>query len=225
MIEKIKSILSRIISKLKTDPNKFLWKVSGVIHVGANIGQERDLYAKYGLHVVWIEPIPDIFERLKANLTDYPTQRALECLVTDKNGMEYQFHIANNDGASSSILYLNRHKDIWPHVNYVRTVKLRSKTLTTLLAGENIDLRGYDALIMDTQGSELLVLKGAVPIIQNFTYIKAEVPDFESYIGCCQLSDIERFLKHHGYKEFSRYKFAERPNVGNYYDIVYRRTI
>ena len=124
----------------------------------------------------------------------------------------------------SSILDLKLYKDIWPHVAYVRTIKLRSKTLTTLLGCELIDLRGYDALIMDTQGSELLVLNGAVPIIQNFTYIKTEVPDFESYTGCCQISDIDRFLTQHGYKEFSRYKFSERPNGGSYYDIVYRRT-
>ena len=32
----------------------FLKSVSGVIHVGANTGQERDLYAKYHLDVVWI---------------------------------------------------------------------------------------------------------------------------------------------------------------------------
>jgi FkbM family methyltransferase len=223
MIEKIKGILRRIISKLKRDPNRFLRKVSGVIHVGANTGQERGLYAKYGLRVVWIEPIPDVFERLKENLKDYPAQRALKCLVTDQDGIEYQFHIANNDGASSSILGLKLHKDIWPHVDYERTIRLRSKTLPSLLEEEHVDYSEYDSLIMDTQGSELLVLKGAVSILENFTYIKTEVPDFESYEDCCQLGDIARFLAHHGYKEFSRHIFADCPNRGNYYDIVYER--
>jgi len=92
-----------------------------------------------------------------------------------------------------------------------------------LLEEEHIDYSEYDSLIMDTQGSELLVLKGAVSILKNFTYIKTEVPDFESYTGCCQLADIASFLTRHGYREFSRQKNAEKPNVGSYYDIVYKR--
>jgi hypothetical protein len=41
----------------------FLRKVNGLIHIGANIGQERAIYAEYDLRVAWIEPIPDVFER------------------------------------------------------------------------------------------------------------------------------------------------------------------
>jgi len=223
IIPKIKAILHQARSMLKNDPDRFLQKVSGVIHVGANAGQERELYAKFGLRVIWIEPIPEIFEKLKANVEKFPRQRALKCLVTDQDNVAYQFHIADNEGHSSSILDLNLHKDLWPQVAYEKTITLRSKTLPSLLEEEHIDYSEYDSLIMDTQGSELLVLKGAVSILENFTYIKTEVPDFESYIGCCQLSDIASFMAHHGYREFSRQKNAERPNVGSYYDVVYKR--
>jgi FkbM family methyltransferase len=191
--------------------------------VGANTGQERELYAQFGLRVMWIEPIPEVFEKLKANLADFPRQSALKCLVTDRDDVEQRFHIANNDGHSSSILDLNLHKDIWPQVKYSKTITLRSKTLASLLKDEQVDASEYDALVMDTQGSELLVLKGAVKILRNFTYIKTEVADFESYTGCCRLSDIASFLAHHGYGEFSRYKFAKHPNGGCYYEIVYKR--
>jgi FkbM family methyltransferase len=207
----------------KRDPDRFLRKVSGIIHVGANTGPERELYAQNGLRVIWIEPIPEVFERLEANLANFSQQSALKCLVTDQDNVEQQFHIANNNGHSSSILDLNLHKDIWPQVTYERTITLRSKTLASLLKEEHVNTAEYDALVMDTQGSELLVLKGAVSILQNFIYIKTEVPDFESYTGCCQVSDIASFLAHHGYREFSRYKFAEHPNGGSYYDIVYKR--
>jgi len=208
---------------LKRDPDRFLRKVSGVIHVGANAGQERVLYAKFGLRVIWIEPIPEVFERLKENIAEFSKQRAFKCLVTDQDNVAYPFHICNNDGHSSSILDLNLHKDIWPQVAYEKTITLRSKTLPSLLEEEQVDCSDYDSLIMDTQGSELLVLKGAVSILKNFTYIKTEVPDFESYTGCCQLADIASFLARHGYREFSRQKNAERANVGSYYDIVYKR--
>ncbi len=75
---------------------------------------------------------------------------------------------------------LKQHKDIWPHVHYTAAIPLTGTTLTALLEREKIDLSNYQALILDTQGSELLVLKGAVAILKNFKYIKTEVADFES---------------------------------------------
>jgi FkbM family methyltransferase len=206
----------------KKNPDKLLKKVKGVIHVGANTGQERELYAQYGLSVVWIEPIPEVFEKLQSNLIGIPKQIALKGLATDFDDVEYQFHLANNNGASSSILDLNLHQDIWPEVGYEKTIKLYSKTLTSLLNENNINMSEYDMLVIDTQGSELLVLKGAESILQNFTYIQTEVPDFEAYKGCCQLKDLQLFLGERGYKEILRNKFATHPGGGSYYDIVFK---
>jgi FkbM family methyltransferase len=222
-IEKIRDILLWVQAIVTRDPDRFFKKVSGVIHVGANTGQERDTYKKNGLRVLWIEPIPEVFEELKKNLANFPQQRALQYLVSERDDVEYQFNIASNNGLSSSILDFKLHKDIWPHVSYKKTIALRSKTLTTLLEHERIEPREYDALIMDTQGSELLVLKGAASILHNFKYIKTEVSDFESYADCCTLTDIASFLAKHGYKECSRNKFAERAEGGSYYDVVYER--
>ncbi len=217
----ISSWLRRVKAMIKGDPDGFLGQVSGVIHIGANTGQERDLYARYGLRVLWIEPIPEVFTALEANLAGYVGQRALKYLVTDKEGAEYPFNVASNFGASSSILDLKRHKEIWPEVGFTRQIVLTSTTLAALLAREKIDPAGYDALIMDTQGSELLVLQGAQPVLKNFRFIKTEVPDFEAYAGCCQLADIEAFLSARGFREYRRNRFAERAGVGSYYDITY----
>jgi len=218
-------MLWRVRATVRNHPDRFLGDVSGVIHVGANSGQERMLYAKNGIRVVWIEPIPEVFARLKNNLEGFPEQRAFQYLVADRDDVEYQFHIATNEGASSSILDLGLHRDIWPDIRYERTVRLRSKTLPSVLAVEQVDVRKYDALVMDTQGSELLVLQGAVPILERFKYIKTEAPDFESYVGCCQLPELTRFLSERGYEEYSRHKFAERSQGGAYYDVVYRRSV
>ena len=218
-----KIIQKKIQSLFKKNPDRFLKKITGVIHVGANTGQEIELYAKYGLKVVWIEPIPEIFQALKSNLINVPNQIAIKGLVTDLDNVEYHFHVANNNGASSSILELNLHEDIWPDVVYEKTIRLLSRTLSTLLEDNNITSSDYDMLVMDTQGSELLVLKGAIPILQNFTYIKTEVPDFESYKGCCQLKDLQSFLNKHRFKEASRDKFATHPDGGSYYDIIYQK--
>ena len=218
-----KAIVRRAKSLFKKNPDKLFKKIKGVIHVGANTGQEIQLYAKYGLSVVWVEPIPEVFETLKSNLKGITKQIALKGLVTDVDNEEYNFNLASNNGASSSILELNLHKDIWPNVVFEKTIKLYSKTLSSLLKDNNISTTEYDMLVMDTQGSELLVLKGAIPILQNFTYIKTEAPDFESYKGCCQLKDLQSFLSQHGFTELSRHKFATHPSGGSYYDIIYKK--
>jgi FkbM family methyltransferase len=166
-------ILRRLRRWFGPDPNRFLREAHGVIHVGANVGQEREIYARRNLDVLWVEPLPEVFGALRANIASYPRQRALEALVTDRDDQPYEFHVANNAGESSSIFDLKEHRDLWPKVAFTRSMTLRSVTLTTLLARENIDTTRYDALVMDTQGSELLVLKGAEPLLPRFAWIKA----------------------------------------------------
>jgi FkbM family methyltransferase len=223
----LRRIFRRAKSILKKKPDDFLRDVSGVIHVGANTGQERKLYEMLGLCVIWIEPIPEVYEILKANLEreGFLNQRTFQCLITDCDDAEYRFHISNNEGASSSILELKMHKDIWPEVNYTTTISLRSSTLASLLRREHIDLSEYQALIIDTQGSELLVLKGVIPLLHNFKYVQIEVADFESYAGCCQLDELSSFMAEHGYSEYSCHKLVQRPKVGSYYDIIYKREV
>lgn len=225
MMSMVKTIARKVRSILKKDPDAFLEGVKGVIHVGANIGQERDRYHKYGLNVLWIEPIPAVFAQLRSNIQRYPEQLALQYLVADKNGVEREFHIASNMGASSSMLDFKHHKDLWPDVAYEDHITLCSFTLPAILEKECIDADQYNVLIIDTQGTELLVLKGAEALLKNFLYIKTEAPDFESYAGCCQVGEVSEFLNRHGFAEFSRTKFAGRKGFGNYYDIVYKRDI
>lgn len=204
-------------------PDRFLREVRGVIHVGANDGGERHVYAKHGLRVLWVEPIPEVFARLQANIAGLPTQRAVQGLVTDTDGAECELHISDNHGLSSSILDFKEHRAIWPEVAVSHTLRMRTTTLDALLRREGIDVNDYGALVMDTQGSELLVLKGAREALRRFKYVKTEAADFESYAGCCQVKDIDSFMADCGYRPSVRVKFAAHPGGGAYYDIVYRR--
>jgi len=215
-----------MVSKFSRSPDSFLRNIKGIIHVGANTGQEIGLYAEYKLDVVWIEPIPDVFATLQANLaagSGYPRQQAFQYLVTDEDDGEYTFHLANNGGASSSVFDIHLHRDIWPEIAYEHAIILPSITLATLVAKEGVDIARYDALVMDTQGSELLVLRGAESLLGHFKYIKAEAADFEAYRGGCQVKHIDAFLKPRGFRQLTKHVFAQREEGGAYYDIVYAR--
>lgn len=222
-VTKLNKLFDLIQSRLRRNPDRFLKEVTGVVHVGANAGQEREIYDAYGLEVIWIEPISQVFSQLKTNIGKFKKQRAFQALLTDVDEQEYEFKIASNNGASSSIFDFKQHSEVWPSVKYLETILLKSITLPSFLKKHQLEVSTFQALVLDTQGSELLVLKGSLPILNNFKFIKTEVPDFESYEGCCQLSDINLFMDQNGYKEFSKRKFASRRGIGNYFDVVYKK--
>jgi FkbM family methyltransferase len=201
----------------------FLTKVSGVIHVGANAGQERQLYHELGLKVLWFEAIPKVYEELVANIAEMPRQNAICALLTDRDGEEYRFHVANNLGASSSIYEFGEHRDIWPQVEYVDQLTLRSSQLDTLMSAAEINRRDYQALVIDVQGAELLVLKGGKRTLRHCRYIKAEAADFDSYVGAARLQDLQRHLAPLGYREVARQPFAKHTNGGTYWDVTWER--
>jgi FkbM family methyltransferase len=203
--------------------NLFLKGSKGVIHVGANRGQERELYAAYGLNVIWIEPIPEVYNELNTLISSCPNQKAFCYLVTDVDGREYLFHVSNKGGGASSIYDLAGHKELWPDVTYTETIALKSITLPSLMRKEQLDIAGYDVLVLDTQGAELLVLKGAASLLPHIKYVRAEAADFEAYAGCCKLDELDDFFKEHGFRRIARGRFAEKKGVGSYYDVLYGR--
>jgi FkbM family methyltransferase len=202
---------------------EFLKDVSGVIHVGASYGQERDVYDQYKLDVVWVEPTPRVFKLLAKRIRNHPKQKAFRYLVTDMDDKEYKFHISNNRCESSSILEFKDHYELWPDITYVKTIALKGITLTTLCRKEKIDVSKYEALVLDTQGTEMLVLKGVLPILDNFKYIKTEALDFEAYKDGCLVGEIESFMQQHGYREIARRNFALKKGRNHGYDIVYKK--
>jgi FkbM family methyltransferase len=80
----------------------FLNQATGVIHIGANSGQERKLYARHDLDVLWIEPNPKVFKELQKNIDNLKKQKAFQYLISDDDKDDVDFHISSNDGQSSS---------------------------------------------------------------------------------------------------------------------------
>ena len=218
----IRSIKKKI-PKPVAQADSYLQACKGVIHVGANIGHEAPVYSRAGLRVVWFEPIPSVFDRLVDNIAGYDDQTAINGLVTDVDGKTYSFNISDNDGLSSSIFKMKGHKQMWPKVGFADTVELASTTLPIALKKNQIDLSEFDALILDTQGSELLVLKGAEAILDKFSLIRAEAADFEAYEGCSTLDEITSWLKDRGFELVHKNTFKDVEGLGAYCDATYLR--
>jgi len=197
----------------------FLREVSSLIHVGANDGSERFKYARFGLFVVWVEPIDEVFNQLEANLAEFKLQNARKSLLLDTPGVAVDLHIASNNGASSSIFKFDKHEEIFPSVSMVHTQTCTSETVDDLFDGLN--LSSPVAIVIDTQGSELKVLIGARRTLQKIAFVKVEGADFSSYEGGCTNDQIHQYLTGLDFILLRKKRIAHKKGVGSYYDSVY----
>lgn len=175
-------------------------QIHGILHLGANTGQEAEVYHRLGIrNVIWVEAIPSVFEKLKAHLTRFNGQRAYRACVGDEDMKIVTFNVANNSAQSSSILQLGTHKQKHPEVHYsshFQTVMMRTDTL---LRKVNEPIAGRWLLNADLQGAELMALKGMGDLLRHFGWLYLEVNQEPLYVGCPLLPELTEWLKARGF--------------------------
>lgn len=169
--------------------------VSGVLHLGAHYGEEADAYDydmpwTDGPRVVWVEGDPQHFDLLTAHVGDRPGHQIVSGTLVDATAGEAVFHIASNQGASSSVLDLGTHAVEHPHITYVADQTLPVATVDELADGWD-DL---NFLTIDLQGIELRALRGAIRFLEHVDYVFSEVNQKPLYVGCPMIEDIDGFL-------------------------------
>jgi FkbM family methyltransferase len=223
--EPLKFVVRRALGLPRLRPiDRFMRAIPGLIHIGANSGQERHLYRQLGLHVLWIEADPEVFQRLCENTANSPRQRAINALVSDVDGAEVDFYIANNEGLSSSMFAFSGHARAWPHVQYVSQRRLVARRLDQLLEEQNVNLANYRALVLDVQGAELPVLAGATATLPAISWIRLPAPDFDAYRGAPEdIGEIGAFLERQGFTQVARLETAVFPDLGTTSEFLFRR--
>jgi FkbM family methyltransferase len=167
----------------------------GVLHLGANTGQEALAYARQGVkRVVWVEALPQAYTVLARNVAKYPGSVALLACLSDVDGEPVQFNVASNEGQSSSFLELGTHAQEHPSVKYVGRIPMTTVRADTLLERAGVALGPGWFLNVDLQGAELLALRGLGQLINHFDSVYVEVNERELYKGCPRIADIDAFL-------------------------------
>lgn len=170
---------------------KYRIKATGVIHVGANTGQEYAEYSRFGMRdQIWVEAIPEVFKQLQQNMAGRNRVICLNACVSDVTGEEVIFNVANNSGQSSSFLELGTHATVHPEVKYVDSFKTTTIRMDDLLK----DVDGYKFMAVDTQGSELHVLKGMGKLLDGIDYCYLEINRAELYRGCPMVEELDEYL-------------------------------
>lgn len=176
---------------------KYNIKSKGVLHIGAHEGQEAETYAALGMgKMIFIEANPSVYTKLLGVIKGYPKARAINACVSDEE-RDVQFHIASNDGQSSSILELGTHKELHPEVTYVDHLKLKTQRMDAILKKK--DWEELDFLNIDIQGMELPALKSMGDKLKKFKYVYLEVNRGQVYEGCAEIDEVDAFLKEFGF--------------------------
>jgi FkbM family methyltransferase len=169
----------------------------GLMHIGAHEGQESSEYSKLDVeNVIYVEAIPDVYTRLKGNVSQYKGHHAVCAVCSAKVGDDVEFNVASNE-QSSSILALSRHADIYPEVYFKNTLKLKTDTADNV--AKKFKIEDVNVLVIDTQGAEIQVLTGAKELLKYVDLIYIEVSDLPLYEGACTLQNVIDFLKPLGF--------------------------
>ena len=177
----------------------FSLKIKGIIHLGASELEELQDYLKNGVafdNIVWVEGQEMLVTKMKGI---YPSAKIYNKVLSGKDGDDVEFIITNNS-QSSSILELDLHKQMHPHVFEVNRYKVTTTTMDTFIKEEKLDMNRYNFLNLDLQGVELSVLQGMKDNLKYIDYIYSEVNEKHLYKDCGLINEVDDFLKNHGFK-------------------------
>jgi len=167
-------------------------RITGVIHVGAHFGQEYHDYKAAGIRqVLFIEPCEKAFKVLQETFSSTPgvTLFNSACgeyfMICDMNVEQA------NQGMSNSLLKPIKHLDQYPSIQFTTTEEVEVRPLDEITS--HLLTRG-NLLVMDVQGFELEVLKGATQTLNQIDYIYTEVNRDEVYENCARVEQLDEFL-------------------------------
>ena len=192
----------------------YIRKSQGVIHIGGHLGQEAARYAEQKCQVIWIEALPDLFEQLEKNIAQYPNQSAICALLSEENDKPVEFHLASNGLASSSIFRFG-HELGFENLSMESSVQLVSSRLDHIFMKS--ELVNYHHWVIDVQGAELLVLKGAGQLLENCNSLRIEVSTRNVYENGVNWMELKNYLEVQGFTPLWE------PRKNSHEDIIFVR--
>jgi FkbM family methyltransferase len=174
----------------------------GIIHVGADVGQEVGQYFAYGFKkIILIEANPTPYATLQEKFGRDDNIRLFNYAVCDRSGT-VDFHIHTSRSGSTepaSILPMKRFKEIVKTLHTAKTIQVPAVTLDTLVETHRIAADDYNFINIDIQGAELLALRGAAKLIRSLDVVISEVNLIEMYENGALEDEIVAFLASHGF--------------------------
>ena len=166
---------------------KYGMKITGVIQAGAHEGQEVHTFVENGIKSgILFEPCIESFKVLEKVA---PLYFSIENIgLSSFDGYATMNKESQNKGQSNSFLKPKIHLQYYPDIVFTETEDIGVLRLDFF----QIDTCNF--LMMDVQGYELNVLKGATETLKHIDYIYTEVNREELYENCAMVEDLDNYL-------------------------------
>jgi FkbM family methyltransferase len=177
-------------------------RVDLLIDVGANRGQFGHSMYEHGYRgtIVSFEPIPDAHDQLVrlAAQSGYDWRVAPCTALTDNNGTA-ELTITKNSASSSLLAFTDRMTEFVPIATVKGKIIVETARLDNFLMKAGLAERSF-ALKIDTQGSEMAVLAGALKVEPNIHLVMLEASIAQLYQEQPSYHEIDTYLRHRGWK-------------------------
>ena len=186
-----------------------------IADVGASGGiHERWFNYGSGIKTILFEPDYKEFEKLASEKSE--NSLVINSALAEKAKM-VEFNICKKQEVSSIYTpnqnLLNRYEDS-QRFHIERTVSLKADSLDNLLRKE--DINEIDFIKIDTQGSELDILKGATNFYENLIGLEVEVEFIELYHKQPLFSEVNSFIESKGFSLIDLKRYFWKRKSKNY---------
>ncbi len=173
------------------------WNIAptGVLHVGAHLGEEASDYEKFGwTPVIWVEAQPALVKKLNSKL-DTSKHKVIEAAIWEEGGVDLKLHVASNS-QSTSLLNFGTHAESYPDITFVSEIDVNTKRLDAIIEPDEMP----NFINLDIQGVELPAIKSLGKLLLSVDYIYTEVNKKQVYEGCTLVTDLDDYLLVNGFK-------------------------
>lgn len=193
---------------------KYKLKITGLLQVGAHFAEEHNDFLKHGVNkFVYVEPAKDASSYLVNKFEGDDSVWIFKFAAGASDFKTEMFVEKDNQGQSNSLLPPKEHLIQHPSIRFTEKEEIEVHPLNQIYPVTV----NCNFLMVDTQGYELEVLKGATQIIPNLDYIYLEVNRTQVYEGCPHVDEIDSFLAPFGFDRM------ETVWVGGWGDAYYQR--
>jgi FkbM family methyltransferase len=209
---------------------KYQLKINGCIHVGGHWAEEHEDYLKEGIRdIYYIEPCIEAFKIMVkrvsgldidthsdgvivATAVGYPRAvfhggvAFINCACGDSRDISVMYVSHNNQGQSNSLLKPGLHIEQHPEVVFNDAEAVPVYELDFLISAKS----SPNMLVMDVQGYEGHVLRGATETLKRIDVIYTEVNRGQTYEGNMEIEEMDEYLKKFGFERVET--FWPSPN-------------
>lgn len=175
-----------------------------VLEAGCHVGQDTASMARAWPQAVIhaTEPLAESREAARRSCAELPNVTIADFALSESSGVA-TMHVSSQRGrpigtASSSLLPVDRHEEIFPDVRFDHRVPVRCRTLDEWFT--ELGASAVDLLWLDVQGMELRVLAASPTALDATRAVHLEVSRRELFDGSGLASDVHEFMTSHGFR-------------------------